>query len=293
MTLAGVTFRGTAGPIDADRQYTLWLRATESLPLAWSSSLANARALAARAAAHPGSRIYAEKDAEMVGYIGTHPPFDWGDMGPTAPFGFPWTWPRNDELAIELYTRMLEAVPRAYSRDKPRTLIQRFRSTWSEHLAFVSARGWTERFRKGIWARRAGPDGLAESHRLRPIGLDSAAFSRLSMYADHDPALSSRPSATTLSERAASGWFSPERCWEAVGLGAFSLDVRGDWAEVQLFHSHEARVHELLALADVAAKAHGANALYFILGEGERRIEQLKAGGFALIDADIYMGLAI
>lgn len=294
MALAGITFRPTVGPIDADRQYGLWQRATAGLPLAWSSSLANARSLAARAAEHPGARIYAERDGELVGYIGTHPPFDWGEIGLASPFGFPWTFPRDDGLAAELYSRMLEAIPRVYAAEPPQYLIQRFRSTWSEQLGFVATRGWTERFRKGIWARRSGDDGNPIAGKLRILEAGTSGFAALSAHADHDTALTSRPSASTLGERAESGWFSPERCWRAEGLGAFSIDVRGDWAEVQLFHAHEGRVAELLSLLDVAARAHGANAVYFILGDAETaRIEQLKGAGFSMIDADVYVALGL
>lgn len=293
MTLGGVTFRGCVGPIDADRQYLLWLHATAKLPLAWSSSLTNARALAFRAAQHHGSRIYAERDGQLVGYIGTHPPFDSGDMGLTAPFGYPWTFPHNPALAAELYTRMLESLPLAYKDDKPRAIIQRFRSTWTEQLSFVAARGWTERFRKGIWARRIMTPAAADTSRVQPVTPgDPSVLERLSGYADHDTVLSSRPSVSTLTERAASGWFSLERCWEVENIGAFSFDVRGDWAEVQLFHARDSHAAEMLALLDAAAQAHGATGVYFILGDGEAaRIEQLKRAGFSLIDADLYMAL--
>ncbi len=289
MTLAGVTFRETIGPIDADRQYTLWRRATEGLPLAWSSSLANARALAARAARFPGSRLYAERNAELVGYIGTHPPFDWGEMGVTAPFGHPWTWPRDEALAGELYTRMLEAVPRVYAVEKPRMLLQRFRSTWSEQLAFMEARGWTERFRKGIWARRAGSEADGGAGRLIPLGADPHAFAKLSAYADTDATLVSRPSASTISEQAASGWFSPERCWEAEGLGAFSLDIRGDWSSSTRATGAPASSWPSW-MSPPALTALTPCVLH--PGDGETaRITQLRNAGFALIDADIYVGL--
>ena len=43
------TFRGYRGPEDAEKQYALWLKATEGLPYAWRSNLANVRAMMARA----------------------------------------------------------------------------------------------------------------------------------------------------------------------------------------------------------------------------------------------------
>jgi hypothetical protein len=296
MTFSSVTFRESVGAIDADRQYSLWLRATTGLPLAWPSSLANARSLAARAAQHPGSRLYAEdQNGDLIGYIGTHPPFDWGDMGLTVPFGFPWTWPRNGALAAELYKRMHAAVTQVYAADPPRTLIQRFRSTWTEQHTFVRARGWTERFRKPILTRRIALRKRDGAPRLRALSSSGTPdYACLSAHADTDPLLASRPSASTLSERAAAGWFSMERCWEVEGLGAFALDIRDGWAEVEVFYAHPDHAAELLDLMDIAARAHGAEGLYFILAETEAgRRGQLESAGFTATDADVYVGLTL
>lgn len=296
MTSSAVTFRSSVGPIDADRQYSLWLRATSSLPLAWPSSLANARALAAHAASFPGARIYAEAaDGSLIGYIGTHPPFDSAEMGVTVPFGFPWTWPHNPSLAIDLYDRMRAAVATVYAAERPRTLLQRFRSSWSEQHAFVRERGWTERFRKPILSRLIPRSPAKGADRVRPLAAGSnAEYARLSSYADMDSTLSSRPSASTLAERAASGWFTMDRCWEVEGVGAFALDVRNGWAEVELFHAAPDRVAELLGLMDIAARAHGADGVYFILSDTDKeRRRQLEEAGYAATDADVYVGLTL
>lgn len=297
-----VTFRASVGPIDADFQYTLWRRATDHLPLAWPSSLANARSLAAHAARYPGARIYAENpDGDLVGYIGTHPPFESPEMGVAVPFGFPWTWPRNDALAADLYDRMLAAVTRIYAAESPQTLIQRFRSTWTEQHAFIRARGWTERFRKPILSRPIAPGRRPGADRIRPLGpLEfhpdalHAAFARLSDHADADSLLASRPSASTLAERAAAGWFSIERCWEVEGRGAFALDIRNGWAEVEVFHAHTDHAPELLNLMDIVARAHGAHGVYFILSESDTaRRRQLEDAGYAMTDADVYVARTI
>lgn len=293
MGLEHLKFRGMESALDADRQYCLWLRATQELPLAWGSSLRNARSMAARAEAFPGSRIYAEnRQGDLVGYIGTHPPFEWGELGSAAPFGFPWTWPRDEGLEVELYDRMVSAIPLAYGQYRPRAFIQRFRTGWERQLGFMAARGWTERFRNPIWSR-AIPNGHREgAGGLRLLGADGLEV--LAAHADHDVAETSRPSVSSLGEREAAGWFTMERCWESPGAGAFAFTVRNGVAEVELFYAREERVGEVLLMLQSAASAHGATRVYFTLGEAaKRRMDQLAGSGFAQTDADVYMALTL
>jgi hypothetical protein len=190
---------------------------------------------------------------------------------------------------------MRDAVPHLYAAHQPRTLIQRFRSSWSDQHRFMRERGWTERFRKPILSRLIAPRARRGAERLRPLSAaGSGALARLSAYADTDAALTARPSASTLAERADAGWFSLERCWEVEGLGAFALDVRNGWAEVEVFHAATDRAGELLDLLDIAARAHGADGVYFILAESEvARRRQLEAAGYAATDADVYVALSI
>ena len=143
MSIAGITFRPSRDALDADRQYRLWHQATEGLPFAWSSSLANgkARFYATEASRVSGSRIYAENEAgELVGYIGTTVPFEWAGLGRVSPTGFPWTHPHNPELEQELYKRMIEAIPEVYASEPPQLLLQRFRQSWKRQHNFMNDR---------------------------------------------------------------------------------------------------------------------------------------------------------
>jgi hypothetical protein len=290
MPPASITFRSTRDALDADRQYALWLRATEGLPFAWSSSLANARHYAADAARFPGSRIYAENGAgDLVGYIGTMMPFEWEGIGTVAPTGFPWTLPHDPALEQELYRRMMEAIPGGYAAQRPRVLIQRFRASWSRQLDFVKARRWKERFREPILAR-----GLADAPAtgtIAPVTKDLLAS--VAALAAGDPCLAEPPTALALEQRLAKGWLSWETFW-VCDDGAVALQVRPPRAEVKFFACLPGREEGLLAWLSRAARAHGATGAYFTLNlKRGREIDRARSLGFKEKDADVYMGLEL
>src|SRR4051794_9912990 len=70
--MTGITFRPYRSPEDLDHQYRLWTAATEGLPFAWRSNPVNVRHISQHAPKYPGSRLFAERDGQVVGYIGTH-----------------------------------------------------------------------------------------------------------------------------------------------------------------------------------------------------------------------------
>lgn len=288
--MAPTVFRPYSGPADAQRQYDLWLRATEGLPYAWRSNLTNVRALSRHAPEHPGARLFAERDGEVVGYIGTHAPFQWKDLGMAVPFGFPWTWPRDEAIERELYDRMLEATPGVYAGQKIDFYIQRFRRSWKHHHALLAARGWREAWADPILARPIALPGAAPAG-LRPIAeSDLAALARI---AAADPTGHKEPpDEAALRQRFAVGWQEWEHAWLLPGAGGFAIEVREPWAEVKMFHAAPGRLALLLAVMDAKAADQGAGEVYFTLRPGsERRHAPLEEQGFRHADDDIFVTL--
>ena len=96
-------------------QYGVWLRATERLPFAWSSSLVNTRGFAGHVPTLPNARLFAERDdGEIVGYIGVNEVMPWDGIGQALPFGYPWTCPVDDALASELYESWCSRCQRCF-----------------------------------------------------------------------------------------------------------------------------------------------------------------------------------
>lgn len=119
--MSDYVIREYRGADDAHRQYELWLSATAELPRAWRSCLRNVEHQLEQAKQFPRCRLYAERaDGSLLGYIGTHPPFEWvaSQHGPPArslgwaiPFGFPWTHPLDEALEVALYNEMIRITP--------------------------------------------------------------------------------------------------------------------------------------------------------------------------------------
>jgi hypothetical protein len=148
-----LTFRPYTGPKDLDHQYRIWTAATEGLPFAWRSTETNVRYISSHAPKFPGSRLFAERDGpggEVVGYIGTHDPFQWKTLGMAVPFGFPWTWPRDGALERELYDRMFASTPSVYAgtlppiMDTPPRLSQRTRLARSLGRSHLDPPRWQD-----------------------------------------------------------------------------------------------------------------------------------------------------
>jgi hypothetical protein len=286
------TFRNYAGPEDAPRQYDLWIRATEDLPLAWRSNVTNVRYQLSHAEEHPGMRIYAESsDGEMRGYIGTHPPFEWYAGGWTMPFGFPWTYPADPDLEVALYDRMIDAAPGLFPGMKRNLYVQRFRESWRRHIDFLLERGWKHKWRFPILGRQ-----VSEITTGRPADAQATREDDLYAVCDaiaEDPLSLDRPDADTLRRRLDDGWLEWEHTWLVPDVGVFALEARKTWANVQLFHPRgdDDAFDTLLATTAATARNLGADLIHFTLEpdkEGER-MAALVDQGFAEIDAGSYL----
>lgn len=284
------------GPQDAQPQYELWLRATQALPRAWRSSLRNVEHQLRNVAQYPECRLYAERpDGTLLGYIGTHPPFERiaSQHGPPAkslgwavPFGFPWTYPVDDGLEVALYDEMICRTPRVY-RDFQRDIyIQRFRESWSRPIAFLERRGWKllERIPLIGWKI---DEPKAVSRELVPVRRDDLAL--VSELSREDDTAADKFSTADLQNRFDGGWIVHDTFWRLGDRGAFALEVRGPWAAVTVFFARPKAWIETLQVAAAKAHALGSREMYFTVEPHEpRRREALERQGFDEVDAGVY-----
>jgi len=286
-------FRSVA---DSRPQYELWLRATESLPRAWRSCLRNVESQLELAARYPNCRLYAERpDGTLLGYIGTHPPFEWigAQHGPPSralgwavPFGFPWTDPLDKDLAAALYDEMIRVTPEIYA-DFPRDIyIQRFRESWSRHLAFLTERGWRCHERVPLLGRRIDDPGRPPGDLFVVERGDLALVSRL---AQEDDTAAGKSSTSDLQQRYDGGWIVNDTFWRLGERGAFALEHRGVWAAVTVLFARPAAWDETLQAAAAQSARLGAQEMYFTVEPHEReRRTALERHEFQEVDAGVY-----
>jgi hypothetical protein len=290
-TMTDCTFRNYAGPEDAERQYRLWLAATEDLPRAWRSNRNNVRSLIKNAEQHPQARIYAERpDAALAGYIGTYAPFEWKPGWWTLPFGFPWTHPHDADLERELYDRMLTATPDAYPGVRRDAYIQRFRASWAHPVGFMQARGWSEAWRYPIVAR-AVDAASTSSHRTVEAVTDDR-LEEVCTLATADPHAADKPTVEQVRGRLKDGWLMPDWFRIVPDAGVFALEIRPPWAEVKFFASRPQAdaLRRTLSAVDALAREQGASEVYFTLADEEtERQRQLAEHGFREVDAGVYL----
>lgn len=287
--MSQTTFRHYESPADGERQYALWLEATAGLPRAWRSSLRNVRHQLQTVERFPTTRIYAERDGELVGYIGTHPPFDWPPIGRTVPFGFPWTFPVDCGLERDLYDRMMTQLATTFSGDRWDVLIQRFRGSWERHVSFIRDRGWRECSRSPILECSTATLAEAEAAAVG-IGTDTdlEAFAAMGR---EDTAAVDQPDVVRLRTMLDEGWLSWPDFWFAADCGGVVLDVRPPWAEAKLIQAPPGSdgVRRLLAGVASALRPQGVTELYFAVDEGATaRHAQLVDLEFAEVDASVY-----
>lgn len=288
------TIRPFRSMADAAPQYALWLEATAHLPRAWRSCLRNVEHQLAQAAAAPGCRLYAERpDGSLAGYIGVHPPFEWSPaahgppsepLGWAIPFGFPWTFPRDPSLEVVLYDEMARSIPETFAASRRDIYIQRFRETWTEHIGFLTARGWRQ-------LKRVPLLGDAAEVRRAPPELSPVHMSELQSIAD---LAASDPTATDvtaeqLRARCEGGWLDPDAFWRLGDRGAFALEPRGRHAAVTAFFATPEGWDDTLAAASAHAAALGARELYFTVEPHEQPLrDALAARGYTEVDAGVY-----
>jgi hypothetical protein len=284
-----LSFRTFMGPEDLGHQYRIWTAATEGLPFAWRSTETNVRHISAHAPKFPGSRLFAERGGQVVGYIGTHDPFQWKTLGMAVPFGFPWTWPRDAALERELYDRMLAATPGVYAGQKIDFYIQRFRRSWTHHHTFFRERGWREAWADPIMARPlAGrePSGAPKAERLTDTHVDEV----VKLAASDPTSIKPDPDAKGVRARFNDGWAEWEGAWIVKGEGAFAIEVRRPWAEVKMFYANPAGFERVVGAMDAAAAGLGARELYFTIRPGgEARKAPLEKLGFKHADDDVFV----
>ncbi len=279
---------------DCKRQYEFWLRATQDLPYAWASNLRNVRYLMKEMDKYPKARIYAEDESgELVGYIGTHPPFDFGDGVRVVPFGYPWTFPRDETLAAALYDQMLESTPNCYGGMRFDLYLQRFRRSWKDEITFMEARGWREKWSYPILAQEIpGVEGCPLPRLMKVTACDLRQVESL---AKRDELIDDAPSSNLLHDKLQAGWLSWDAIWILPWDGAFSFEVRDRVAEVKLFVvSGGVRAAENLMRGTYAmARQAGVSTLSFTLsGYNAKRREQFEELGFIHVDDEVFLELS-
>lgn len=294
--MADHTIRAWQGPQDARPQYELWLRATATLPRAWRSCLGNVEHQLEQGRQYPRCRLYAERpDGTLLGYIGTHPPFEWlaEQHGPPAqslgwaiPFGLPWTDPWDEALQARLYDEMIRITPEIYSRFRRDIYIQRFRESWSRHLAFLKQRGWRLQERIPLLGRQVGTPGAPPGELVVVTRDDLELVSDLCR--SDDTAVETF-SADDLRQRYDGGWIVNDTFWRLGERGAFALEQRGPWAAVTVMFARPEAWAETLRAAAAQAGALGAGEIYFTVDHHEKRRRQaLETRGFGEVDAGVY-----
>ena len=290
------TIREFRGPEDAPRQYELWLHATADLPRAWRSCLRNVEHQLGQARRYPKCRLYAEgAGGEMLGYIGTHPPFEWlaAQHGPPAqslgwaiPFGYPWTHPHSDTLEAALYDEMIRVTPEVYADSQRDIYVQRFRESWSRQIAFIEARGWRRHDRLPLLGRPVGNAG--------PPPADLAVVTRddlplVSELSHADDVASDKFTTESLQQRYDGGWIVSDTFWRLGQRGAFTIEQRGQWAAITFFVAKPDAWDETLRAAASQAAALGASEVYFTVDAHESRLRaKLEADDFREVDAGVY-----
>ncbi len=294
--MADYVIRESLGIEDARPQYELWLRATADLSRAWRSCIRNVEHQLRHVAEYPKCRLYAERsDGTLLGYIGTHPPFEWiaSQHGPPAeslgwaiPFGFPWTYPVDEQLEIALYEEMIRATPQIYSQFQRTIYIQRFRESWPRQIAFLTRRNWKLHDRLPLIGRTIDDPGAAPKE-LTPIRREDLALVSELCHAD-DTAVDEFSTAE-LQEKYDGGWIVHDTFWRLGDRGTFALEQRGPWAAVTVLFARPEAWMETLRAAAATAHALGANEIYFTIDSNEaRRREVLERQGFSEVDAGVY-----
>ncbi len=290
------------GGDDARRQYELWLQATAELPRAWRSCLRNVEYQHEQAKRCPRSRLFAEgADGRLIGYIGTHPPFEWlaSQHGPPAkslgwaiPFGFPWTFPYDAALEVALYDEMIRSVPQVYADSKRDIYIQRFRESWSQHLGFLERRGWRRHDRLPLVGRSIGSVDAA-SDELVVVARDD--LSLVSSLIEADETAAEKSTAADLERKYDGGWIVSDTFWRLGTRGAFAIEQRGPWAAVTLFAAEADAWDETLQAVAAKAGSLGVKEIYFTIDANDGRLRaaledrefrEVDAGVFYVRDAD-------
>jgi hypothetical protein len=294
--MADHTIRELRGLEDARPQYELWLRATAPLPRAWRSCLRNVEHQLQNGLRYPKCRLYAERPGgRLIGYIGTHPPFEWvaSEHGPPAqslgwviPFGYPWTHPHDEALEATLYDEMFRITPEVYADSQRDIYIQRFRESWSQHLSFLEQRGWRRHARLPLLSRDVDDAGKPPSE-LVVIARDDLPL--VSTLSQEDDTAVDKLTPEDLRQRYDGGWIVSDTFWRLGERGAFAIEQRGPWAAVTLLLARPNAWDETLRAAAAQARTMGAGEIYFTIDAHEtRRREALDSRGFREVDAGVY-----
>lgn len=296
MSMNDYLIREYSTPNDATLQYELWLAASESLPRAWRSSLQNVRHQLKHAQRYPKCRLYAEhQSGKLLGYIGTHPPFEWTtsqedqptkSLGWAIPYGFPWTHPQNSELEVALYDAMLRATPEQYAEFQRDIYVQRFRASWTRHLAFMEQRGWRLHKRIPILGRSADTD---EESRPKLTLVQRDDLSLVSSISQQDEVIAKQLTLAELQQHYDGGWIASETFWRLGEDGVFAIESRASWAEVTLLLAKPDAWGQTLQAAVAQAAALGAAEVYFTVEAHESRLlNLLETHSFREVDASVY-----
>ena len=293
--MPGYTIRPFRSLADADRQYRLWLAATEGLTRPWRSCLRNVEHQLGQAERFPGCRLYAERpDGSLAGYIGTHPPFEWSPaahgppsdrLGWAIPFGLPWTHPRDPALEVTLYDEMIRTTPETFAGFQRDIYIQRFRESWTDRIGFLTDRGWRLLKRLPLLGRAVGAARLPGPDLSPVTEVDLGLLAALS---ERDPT-TTPVTIDALRGRCDGGWLDLDSTRRLGDRGAFSLEARGRWAAVTAFFAGTDDWDEVLAAAAAHAAQLGVGEIYFTIDEHEHQLHRaLTDRGFGEVDAGVY-----
>lgn len=292
--MKSIEIRPYRSPSDAERQYELWLRATESLTRAWRSCLRNVRHQLRAVEQFPACRLYAETETgELRGYIGIHPPFEWiggkhgppdRDLGWTIPFGFPWTDPLDEPLADRLYEAMVNTVRESFPADQRGLWIQRFRESWEWPISFLRERGWRLIERAPLMGRAVASD-TPSPPLARITDSDLPFVQNLTEADDLQPSWS----LPEVQARFEGGWIAPEQFWRVDDFGVFALEKRNRWAAVPVLLASDEHREATLHAALAQAASLGCEEAYFTVTDRQTAFRHwLTDREFQEVDAGVY-----
>jgi hypothetical protein len=185
---------------------------------------------------------------------------------------------------------MLGSVPKLYAEPRVSGYVQRFRESWTRHLAFLRERGWNLRWRLPLLGRKISPAAAATASTVAPLEMDQ--LGAVCELAANDSRAVNVTDEAALRRQLEGGWLELESIWLVPGRGAFEMEVRGAWGEIRLFYAcpEADRDDALWSALDAVAQRQGAREVYLTVNEREsERHKQFSARGFREVEAGVYL----
>ena len=181
---------------------------------------------------------------------------------------------------------MIRAIPEIYADFSRDIYIQRYRESWSRHIAFLERRGWRCHARVPLIGRDVGAPGLATDELVPVTRDDLPLISELSLA---DETALQKFSTEELQQRYDGGWIVNETFWRLGERGAFALEPRGRWAAVTVLWARPEAWDDTLRAAASQAAALGVREIYFTIESHETvRRQALERHNCTEVDAGVY-----